>query len=126
MPPKKVKSESYLNFLSNKKCVISGSSSIDIHHESLLSGFRGSAKRYNDFQALPLDKDLHIGVRHLLGKEKFWEKYRVNPYEISEKLLIEYLSTGPLDAEVALLYLEEVRSLKNQWKGDYSPKYKSL
>ena len=126
MPVKKIKSSGYLTFLSKKKCVVTGSLQFDIHHESLLREFGGGLKNHNDFQALPLHKDLHLYKRHSLGKEKFWEFYRVNPYDVAINFLSEYIETAPKDIELALFYLNELENQKDRWEGESVPKFKSL
>jgi hypothetical protein len=126
MPVKKIKSNSYLDFLSTKKCPITGSRSIDIHHESLFIEYSGSLKRYNDFQALPLKKELHLYSRHSTGKNSFWKKYYVNPYEVAISFLSDYVKTGPDDADLALFYLNMLVFQKDRWEFGSKPKYKSL
>lgn len=126
MPVKKIKSKTYLEFLSKKKCPVTGKSSIDIHHESLLVGYKGGLKNHNDFQALPLDKTLHLYERHSSGREEFWSKYRMNPYELAEALLSEYLETGPPDADLAMLYLNRLSEQKDSWNFPVNQRYKTI
>lgn len=127
MPVFRVKSPGYLDFLSTKKCFITGSKDIDIHHESLLREFSGSLKNHNDFQALPLDKKLHIHKRHDKGKEKFWSDYGINPYDAAIGLLSSYLETAPVDYEEALHYLNKIVEQKDRWDDSTTiPRYKNL
>lgn len=125
---RKIKSPEYLGFLSNKRCVITGEDWIDIHHESLLSDFRGGMKKYNDFQAIPIAKRLHIYGRHDLGKEKFWSTYGINPYEAAITLIEEYLSYGPEDFDLASEQLEKLELEKYRWEfsEDVTKRYKDL
>lgn len=126
MPVKKIKSIDYLEFLSTKPCVVTGGRNIDIHHESLLREFSGGLKNYNDFQALPLDKKLHLYDRHATGKEKFWSKYGINPYDSAILFLSEYLEGGPLDFDEASHYLSMLINQKDRWKGSSSQRFKKL
>jgi len=126
MPVRKIKSPDYLSFLATKKCVVTGSLQIDIHHESLLREFGGGLKNHNDFQALPLQKSLHLYKRHSMGKEKFWESYRINPYDLAISFLNEYLETGPEDFEEASFYRDKLIEQKDRWKGESRSRYKSL
>lgn len=126
MPQKKIKSSGYLEFLSNKRCVVTGKNFVDIHHESLLKEFSGASKKYNDYQALPLEKNLHLYKRHSLGKIKFWETFYMNPYSLAISFLEEYVNTNPEDVEEASYYLEEIKKQKVRWSGPEKPRYKSI
>lgn len=126
MPTKKIKSPGYLSFLAKKKCIITGSPLTDIHHESLLTGFGGGFKNHNDFQALPISKELHIYARHDLGRDGFWSKYEINPYEQAALLLSGYIETGPDDFETASLYLSEILDKQDDWKHKTKKRFKSL
>lgn len=126
MPTKKIKSPDYLSFLATKRCVVTGSKNIEIHHESLLTGFGGGFKNHNDFQALPLSKDLHIYARHDLGRDGFWSKYEINPYEQAYLLLCEYLESAPLDFDEAITYSEELNIKKDQWSYKTNSRFKKL
>jgi hypothetical protein len=122
----KVKSVGYLNFLSKQRCVITGSSSFDIHHESLLREYSGSLKSHNDYQALPVSKSLHIHGRHDLGKQKFWAEKKINPYAEAIRLLRMYLLTAPEDFEEASYFLDKIIDQSSRWEHAYSEKYKSM
>jgi hypothetical protein len=126
MPITKIKSKEYLEFLSTKKCPITGAVGIHIHHESLLREFSAGLKNHNDFQAIPLDKNLHLQDRHSFGKEKFWAKYKKNPYEIAIQFLSEYIMTAPSDAESAIFYLNRLKEQKDRWNFSAAPRYKKL
>lgn len=126
MPVKKVKSKEYLEFLSKKKCPITGTNSTHIHHESLLREFSAGLKNHNDFQAIPLDKSLHLYTRHSLGKEAFWSRYKRNPYEVAIDFLSEYITTGPSDAESAIFYLNRLKEQKDRWNFSAVQRYKKL
>jgi hypothetical protein len=126
MPVTKIKSYGYLDFLSTKKCPITGSIKVHLHHESLFREFSGGMKNHNDFQAIPLDVKLHLYDRHDLGKEKFWSKYKKNPYEISIDFLSEYIQTAPSDAESAIFYLNRLKEEKDRWNFSAAPRYKKL
>jgi hypothetical protein len=126
MPVSKIKSREYLEFLAAKKCPITGSKNIDIHHESLLREFSAGLKNHNDYQAVPLDKKLHLYERHNLGKEGFWSKYGKNPYDVSIALLSEYITTAPSDTESAIFYLNRLKEQKDRWNFSAEPRYKKL
>ncbi|MFA5626184.1 MAG: hypothetical protein WC965_01750 [Thiohalomonadaceae bacterium] len=104
------KSKSYLMFLGSQPCCITGTTNnVDLHHESLLRKFSGGRKNKFDFGALPLDHGIHLYQRHSWGKEKFWEHYNKNPYEIAERLISRYIDTHPEDIELAENALEMIR-----------------
>lgn len=126
MTSHKFKSPSYLGFLSKQKCVITGSSSFDIHHESLLREYSGSSKSHNDYQALPVSKSLHIHGRHDLGKQKFWAEKKVNPYVEAIRLLRLYLETAPDDFDDASYFLQKIIEQSDRWEHPYSERYKSF
>jgi hypothetical protein len=126
MPVKKIKSNGYLEFLATKKCPITGSKNIHIHHESLLREFSAGIKNHNDFQAIPLDRNLHLDGRHLTGKESFWAKHKKNPYDIAINFLSDYLMTAPSDAESAIFYLNRLKEQRDRWKFSAAPRYKKL
>lgn len=126
MPVKKIKSKEYLGFLATKRCPITGSTKIEIHHESLLRQFSGGMKKYNDFQALPLDVRLHLYERHASGKEEFWSRYEVNPYDVCISLIEGYLSTLPKDSDLATEQLEELKKQKERWNYDSKERYIEL
>jgi hypothetical protein len=126
MSIQKIKSNGYLEFLSGKKCPITGSFSVEIHHESLFREYSGSMKRYNDFQAIPLKKELHLYSRHSSGKEAFWKKFSINPYEISINFISEYIKTAPDDINLAIFYREKLIEQKDRWEFPSKQKYKSF
>jgi hypothetical protein len=90
MPRQKIKSSNYLTFVGSKRSLVPGTSGVvDVHHEGIFPGFKGAAKSYNDYQAVPLDHDLHLYGRHQNGYE-WWSSVGVNPKLAVKRLLEEY------------------------------------
>lgn len=89
---RKIKSTQYLDYLHSKRCFVCGSSQIEVHHESLIPGFLGGRKKYNDFQGTCLCNQHHT-ERHHIGNEIFWEKHNVDPTKHILRLLEDYMNT---------------------------------
>ena len=90
MPRQKIKSSHYLTFIGSKRSLVPGNSgNVDVHHEGVFKGFKGASKSHNDFQAVPLDHELHLYGRHQNGIG-WWETTGVNYKEAIKKLLTEY------------------------------------
>lgn len=89
-----MKSKSYLEFLSQFPCHITGSRSVELHHESVIRKFWGGEKKKFDFGAIPLSKELHT-ERHSIGRQAFWEKYSTDePIHICMAYVSAYLIHG--------------------------------
>jgi len=109
MPVKKIKSKSYLDFVGQKNCVVTGNYPVDLHHESVTRKFSAGLKKYFDFGVLPLNHDVHLNERHSMGKQEFWDYYNLNPVDLVVELIEEYLSLNPEDYDVAEEALELIK-----------------
>lgn len=109
MPVKKMKSKDYLEYLGGKRCVVSGRSKVDLHHEAIVRKYSGAMKSYFDFGALPLDHDIHLNQRHAWGRLEFWRYYKREPVELVIELIQNYIDEGREDIELAENALEMVR-----------------
>lgn len=109
MPVKKIKSEDYLNYLGSMGCFITKRPNPDIHHESVVRSYSGAMKKYFDFGAIPLSHELHLGERHQIGREGFWNKYGYNPVDICIALVTVYIGLGRPDLELAERALEMLK-----------------
>lgn len=103
MAQRKIKSQTYLNYLGKRASVVSGRHPVDLHHEGVFPGFTGGRKSYNDYQALPLTHEEHIGNQsvHQLGGE-FWELNGVDP-----------------ECKVLMLLTDYAANLRPSWFEDY-------
>lgn len=102
------KSSNYLEYLSGKRCIITGNRRTQAHHESILPGFSGAQKKQCDFTALPLSVRLHI-QRHQMGKIKFWKAYKRDPAQLVIRLLEKYIDNHGTDRDTALQVLQMVK-----------------
>lgn len=108
MAQRKILSAPYLNFLGKKGVSVTGKRGvIELHHESIFSGFTGGRKKYNDYGALPLTKGEHTD-RHSLGL-KWWDEIGLDPRELVFGLLQEYRDTlSPFSFKSEIEYEEEL------------------
>lgn len=109
MPVKKMKSEDYLNYLGSLRCFITKKPKPTLHHESVVHQYSGAMKKYFDFGAIPLSYELHLGERHQIGREPFWEKYGYDPAAICIALVTVYIGLGRADFELAEEALEMLK-----------------
>lgn len=63
---------------------------VHAHHELLSAQFSYS-KRFTDFTALPLCQR-HHEKRHVIGFDNFWKPYPSLPFEVAQKMLLEFVS----------------------------------
>jgi len=100
---KKYKSHSYLEYIGEQRCCITGELGADIHHESVTHKYSAGLKKYFDFGAIPLIHKVHIDERHGWGKTYFWNYYNKDPRDVVRRLLQSYILLGFDDlAEEAL------------------------
>lgn len=109
MAIRKIKSIDYLDYLSRKRCVVSGKRNPTLHHESVTRKYSGGLKKYFDFGAIPLDHEIHLYERHGWGKSEFWEHYKQDPVSLVIRFISEYISLGREDAELAMNALRMIK-----------------
>lgn len=95
-----MKSKAYLDFLSSKPCIVTGSTeNVDLHHLIGWSEYRKGSKA-PDFIAVPLDHDIHLNELHAGGNEpKFFEKYGINPLREVLRYNLEFLEINALESD---------------------------
>ena len=89
MDKKPFRSEKYLNWVRQKKCLVCRRPGVVPHHEAL--GQAGWSRKPPDTQTVPLCECDH-GLRHDRGKETFWKNFaKRSPEDEIIRLLVEYI-----------------------------------
>jgi hypothetical protein len=80
----------YRKFVSDKPCLITGTTPCDCHHENK-DGEGTMGGKPGDERGLPYSREIHQ-ERHQIGKKAFYKKYYwIDPKEEIIRLLTEYL-----------------------------------
>lgn len=85
----KIKSPKYLEFLHTKRCIVCGGHATDAHHEPLSLRFKGTRKKYLDFQAIPLCHQHHLYGIHD-RPDTFWSEHNIDVRAMALALVEEY------------------------------------
>lgn len=73
-------------------CLIEKRTFYGVHaHHELLSAQFSYSKRFTDFTALPLCQR-HHEKRHAIGFDNFWKLYPSLPFEVAQKMLLDFFS----------------------------------
>lgn len=84
--------DKFLAFLRTKPCCICGRVG-ETEAAHIRIGFRALGKKPDDKHATPLCAD-HHREQHGQNELAFWAVYRLNPFDIAERLYAEYGGTG--------------------------------
>ena len=90
-----MKSKKYLNWLSSKSCLVTGSDyNKDLHHVKCI--FR-LGQRPPDFFCVPLDHATHLYELHEMNESEFWENHGIDILQVVIDFNKEYILQNGYD-----------------------------